>query len=183
MNCASFDRMAADLADGRLEATSLRDEALAHAAGCGRCAGRLDGERALSADLRALALATEASEAPERIGDDLLEAFRRGPTGPVPAPADRGPERHWLWGAAAAVLLAGTLVAVRESRRGAPAQPPSPPANRVMAEAARPAAPRTPATQPAPTPRVVGRRVAAPVRARTVALEAERADVDEDVAV
>ena len=181
MNCASFDRLAMDLAEERLDTRALREEALAHAAGCARCAGRLDQERALSADLRALALATEASEAPERIGEELLEAFRRRPTGPAPVAASGRPKRQLLWGAAAAMLLAGTLVAVRESRRGAPAQPPSPPAKTVVAEAVPPAAPSVPAAKPAT--RAVARRAGAPVPAqRAVVAETERLEVDEDEA-
>ena len=185
MNCASFDRLAAELTEGRLDTDVSGDEALAHAAGCARCAGRLDEERALSADLRALALATEACEAPERVGESLLEAFRRGSTGLAPVSAPRLPSsgRPWLWGAAAAMLLAGTLIAVRESRRGEPAQPPPPPSSVASSEAVEAAAPAAPATTSRPKPRAALRRMAAPVRAPAVAPEAARPDVDEDEAV
>jgi hypothetical protein len=184
MNCAAFDRLASDLSEGRLEPNALRDEALAHAAACARCARRFDEENALSADLRAFAVATEACETPERIGEDLLMAFRRGLTGPAPVSAPLRPlkGRSWLWGAAAAMLLAGTLIAVRESRRGEPARPPSPPSKTAVAEGVASMAPFAPVHSPKPAPRAATRRAAPTVRAPVARIEPARAEVDEEEA-
>jgi hypothetical protein len=144
VNCAAFEALAGDLVRDRLPIGGERDLAFAHAETCSRCALRLVDERALAADLRALALGTEGAEAPLRVEEAVVAAWRERRIEPAAAMAPRGPSGRsaWLWGAAAAVLLSSGVAILRGPGKAVPsmmtttATVPSPP----EAEPARPAA-------------------------------------------
>jgi hypothetical protein len=158
MNCSAFDALAGDLVRDRLPVGRERDATLEHAEACTRCGLRLVDERALAADLRALALGTERAEAPERVEQALLAAWREGGIEPMTAAAPRFPSGRppWLWGTAAAVLLsAGVAVLGRPVRPAPSAATPSPgtadPAPGDVAAEVRRAPDTTGATPSAPT--------------------------------
>jgi len=136
MNCPSFEALAGDLVRDRLPVGSERDLAFAHAEKCPRCAHRLVDERALAADLRALALGTEGAEAPLRVEEALRTAWRARRIEPVAAVAPRLPSRRstWLWGAAAALLLSAGVAVLRSPGNGAPSltMPPPPAAGPAL---------------------------------------------------
>jgi hypothetical protein len=159
MNCQSFEALAGDLVRDRLPTGSGRDEAFAHAEKCPRCALRLVDERALAADLRALASSTEGVQAPPRVEEALLAAWREmkiEPGAPV-APRIRVPSGRstWLWGAAAAVFLSVGVAILRGPGKAAPTLPSPAPAGPIGPVAAEVA--KETALPPAPGPsRAVG---------------------------
>ena len=81
MTCKEFEFEVVDAARGRGAASA---EALEHAGGCAHCAARLDAERALTSDLRALAAAAPAAGAPPATEARLLAAFRDEARAPAP---------------------------------------------------------------------------------------------------
>jgi hypothetical protein len=141
VNCAAFEALAGDLVRDRLPIGGERDLAFAHAETCSRCALRLVDERALAADLRALALGTEGAEAPSRVEQAVVAAWRERRIEPVAAMAPRRPSGRstWLWGAAAAVLLSSGVAILHSPGKASPSvtmvTAPPPPA----AGSARPA--------------------------------------------
>lgn len=117
MNCHDFEAAAGELASERLMDAAQREKALAHAASCAGCTSRLDDERALTAGLRIVARTT-VEEAPSRVGEAVLAAFR----GQIPdSRADvrvRTGRARWFYAAAsvAAIALIVTLIALMSSR-------------------------------------------------------------------
>ena len=117
MNCHDFEAAAGELPAGRLMDAAQREKALAHAASCAGCASRLADERALTAGLRIVARTT-VEEAPARVGEAVLAAFR----GQIPEfRADvrvRTARARWLYAAAsvAAIALIVTLIALMSLR-------------------------------------------------------------------
>jgi hypothetical protein len=176
MNCLGFDAVAGDLVRDRLQDKGERDLAFEHAEVCSRCGQRLVDERALAADLRTLALATEAAEAPARVEQALLAAWREGEMEPVAAGAARFPSGRptWLWGTAAAVLLSAGVVVLRSPGPAKPSEPP-------------PSVPRpNTAAEALPAPEPAGALTAAAALARSAAAPsagpaAPSADIDEGV--
>jgi len=174
MDCSSFERLVGDLTEGRL-VSALRGEMVAHAGSCPRCADMLSAEQALTSDLRAFAAATEGAETPERVERALLAAVRERQREPLPPPT-QAPRllsgRPWLWGTAAAVLLASVLGAARLGWLFPPELRHTPaPSPRVTADArtapriGSPApAPRKAATKPSPLAPVVREKPAAAER-------------------
>jgi len=112
MSCEDFEDGVVDLARGETLGPAAREEVLAHAEACLRCAARLEDERAVTSGLRAFAARTAAAEAPPRVEAALLRAFR-DPGSAADRPATGGPSRavEVLLLAAAAVILAA-IVAV-----------------------------------------------------------------------
>jgi hypothetical protein len=76
MSCAAFDVLAVRLARGEKLPRGLREEALAHARACARCAARQEDERAVTEALAALAARTAGAEAPARVELALRRALR-----------------------------------------------------------------------------------------------------------
>jgi hypothetical protein len=89
-----------------------RGEALAHSGECASCRLRLRNEEMLTRGLRALALETEAAHAPNQVEQQLLVAFReRKVLQFVSLTKSRRP--YWLTAAAAILLIAASVAAVR----------------------------------------------------------------------
>jgi hypothetical protein len=113
MNCRDFKKLVLALArDGSLDAAT-REQGLAHTEGCKRCAARLAEERALLADVRAVAAELAGEEPPARVDAALLAAYRAqraavaSPTA-IPMPSRT---RHW-WSWKLAAVAAGILILI-----------------------------------------------------------------------
>ncbi|MCK9792232.1 zf-HC2 domain-containing protein [Isoptericola sp. 4D.3] len=100
-----------DLADGQLDAAST-ERALAHVAGCARCAAELDAARAAR---RALAAACDVAPDPE-LTERLLALSASIPSTTGDPLRDRGSSPGWERPAAWAPTLSGDLGARRRSR-------------------------------------------------------------------
>jgi hypothetical protein len=112
MSCEDFERDVVDLARGEELGEAERGEALVHAEGCLRCAGRLEDERAVTSGLRAFAARTASAEAPPRVEAALLRALREPESVEVAGPAVASPSRavELLLLLAAAAILAAIVV-------------------------------------------------------------------------
>jgi hypothetical protein len=114
MFCRDFEKIAGDLAAGRLMEAAKRERALRHASECSACALWLNAERTLEAGLRALTEGAEEGEAPPHLKLALRAAFDRqvkaAPV-PIPAPARSRILARW-WLAAAALILFAVAVAL-----------------------------------------------------------------------
>ena len=109
MFCRDFEKIAGDLAAGRLMEAGKRERALRHASECSACALWLNAERTLEAGLRALAEGAEEGQAPPHLKPALRAAFdRQVKAAPVPiaAPARSRNLARWLLAAAALILFA-----------------------------------------------------------------------------
>lgn len=76
MNCQEFENILHSLVSGRLPDRVRQTKALAHVQSCSFCSTRLQNEQLLAAGLNALAAETGEKQAPSRIENALLEAFR-----------------------------------------------------------------------------------------------------------
>jgi len=122
MFCRDFEKIAGDLAAGRLMEAGERALALRHASECSACALWLNAERTLEAGLRALAEGAEEGEAPPHLKLSLRAAFdRQVKAAPVPisAPARSRNLARWRLAAAALILFA-VAVAVALLQGAAP---------------------------------------------------------------
>jgi hypothetical protein len=117
MNCSGFEVLIVDLARDEARPAAEREAALAHAQVCGRCAGRLADERALTNGLRALVASTEEEQAPWTVEATLRRAFAQRPAAPAAPP--RPVWRRWApLGAAAAIVLLVISLGYRFSHSG-----------------------------------------------------------------
>ncbi|HMB27582.1 MAG TPA: hypothetical protein VKS99_05720, partial [Blastocatellia bacterium] len=106
MFCRDFEKIAGDLAAGRLMEAGRRERALRHASECSACALRLNAERTLEAGLWALAEGAEEGEAPPHLKLALRAAFdRQVKAAPIPIPAPARPRNLARWRLAAAALI------------------------------------------------------------------------------
>jgi hypothetical protein len=76
MTCEEFERIGWDAERDPSLAAEERARAMEHAAHCSECAALQDSWRAAKSELRALASATEAAQAPSRVEVRLLLEFR-----------------------------------------------------------------------------------------------------------
>jgi hypothetical protein len=112
MECRDFESVTIDLARDRLMEANERAQAVAHAQECRACAARLEDERALVAGLAALTASFGQQEAPRRVEEALLAAFRNR--------ADiASPSRSARWiriaaAAAAAIIIIAALLWSRQ---------------------------------------------------------------------
>ncbi len=105
MNCRDFEEIVIELARGDVESMS----ALTHAEECPKCGARLDSERRLTAALRACAVGSGGAEAPQRLENALVQAFRQAGASKVPSrPAVRWP----VWASAIAAGVAVFAIAL-----------------------------------------------------------------------
>ena len=112
MNCHSFESIVSELAREQTMEASVRKDALLHSGECETCALKLEDERLLAAGIRALAAEMEFAEAPARVGEQLLAAFRiHRDMAPLGHTTYRW--RYWMGAAAAVLLLVVGLVAIR----------------------------------------------------------------------
>ena len=120
MNCAEFESLVLDLARDAATPTFRREAALAHSQVCGRCAGRLAEERALTAALRELGQTSEDEQAPWTVEAGLRRSFaaRRRPL--VARPGQR---RYWLPAAVAAGMLVAAALGYRWMQAPATGEP------------------------------------------------------------
>jgi len=109
MSCRDFEINVLELARERLLDANTRAESLAHAANCSRCAARLEAARALIPLARAVVAEMDEAEAPKRVEDVLLTAFRQGT---VAARAARVPSWQRLALLAACLALISTMAIV-----------------------------------------------------------------------
>jgi hypothetical protein len=133
MNCREFENIVNDLARLKM----IDAAGMAHAEVCGRCASRLEDERALSAGLKFLAASEERKSAPASVEAALIGAFRARKSNPPARPlpvqsniwprwASRPVPRRvplWIMAAAAAILIAFSFIvysAIRNGPRKAP---------------------------------------------------------------
>jgi hypothetical protein len=118
MNCRDFKKLVLALArDGSLDAAT-REQGLAHTEGCKRCATRLAEERALLANVRAVAAELAGEEPPARVDAALLAAFRAqmaavaSPTA-IPMPSRTRHRSSWkLAAVGAGILLLIAVIAI-----------------------------------------------------------------------
>lgn len=103
MNCENFETVVNDLARHQIMEANVREQALIHSGTCEACALRLRDERMLTFGLRALATEMKSLEAPYRVEEQLLAAFRSRSVSQQPS---RSTNRwSYLLAAAAAVFL------------------------------------------------------------------------------
>lgn len=176
MNCTDFETVVIDLARRQMMDAAARDDALAHAGSCARCAGRLADERALTAGFAVLRGDDAARNAPLRVEQALLVAVARA--------EPRRP--HWMKragiGAVAAAIVISTVIALRRPEPG------NPPRNAAVAPPAAPEAAKAPEPPPArvipPAPRPLRReRQRAQKAARRAVEPAEREIATEFIAL
>jgi hypothetical protein len=111
MNCRDFKKLVLALArDSLLDATT-REQGLGHTEVCARCAARLAEERALLADLRAVAAELAGEEPPARVDAALLAAFRAKKVAMASQTVISMPSRtsHW-WSWKLAAVAAGIMI-------------------------------------------------------------------------
>ena len=132
MNCQEFDDIAIDFVRGSLQPATRRD-VMAHASNCRGCAARLSDESLLSAGLRAWAMSSGRSQAPERLEAGLLAAFRAQAPLRVPTVSGSRTARLRLVAASILILLAATLTFLQEGGRRSPSSPLPPADIRVSA--------------------------------------------------
>jgi anti-sigma factor RsiW len=111
MNCNDFETKITDLARGQMMTAEARDRAIAHAAGCRRCAARLRDEQRLTAGLREWSATFSDEKMPARGEAQLLAALRAERSR---APVTKRARRWPAWAAAAAVLI--VLIALAAMR-------------------------------------------------------------------
>src|SRR5438132_1276091 len=75
MNCQRFEGLVNDVAREKMMDAALQHEALKHTAKCAACAARLNDERALTHQLRVVALTAKTISASEKVEARLLAAF------------------------------------------------------------------------------------------------------------
>lgn len=127
MNCEEIEAIVTDLARNSAIELEARDRALAHLRECRQCSVRLADETRLTDGLCAWAAASMEEQAPPRVEEQLLAAFRR-----QPARVRHG--RGWLTIAAAGSIAAAILLFKLPEPR-----PVTPPAPKVATVAQAPA--------------------------------------------
>jgi hypothetical protein len=124
MNCQEVEAVVTDLARNSVIGVEARDRALAHVSDCRQCSARLAAEKRLTEGLLAWAAASMDEQAPPRVEEKLLAAFRR-----QPAPVRRS--RGWLAIAAFGSIAAAILLFKSPAPRAV--APPPPPPTAVVA--------------------------------------------------
>lgn len=123
MNCQMFDDVVSVVAREQMMDAVEREAALSHAAVCRSCAERLTNERALSLELRQLAVAMETAAVSPRVEQQLMAHF----DSQLPAKGRVFLPRRWRYAAAAiaAVLLVALGFGSWQRRGITPSIPPA----------------------------------------------------------
>lgn len=126
MNCIEFEEMGLDAERDASLTEALRAAAAAHAASCPRCAALRDSWEATRLELRSLAQATAALDAPPRVEMRLRQQFRTQ----YHTPKARRTAVMAAWGLAAAAVLLGAASWVKwhNSQHNSVARKPNAPA-------------------------------------------------------
>jgi len=151
MRCDEFGNAVHDL--GRFAALdrNTREEALAHAQSCNRCAALKDAVEALEANLASLALEDESSGPPERVEAALRAAFRANRPRVLRTPW----RTAWAWSLATAAALGIGVLAWQEWRpapKGPAGKGGAPEEANVQPAPANHSAPQQPTAQAAANP-------------------------------
>jgi hypothetical protein len=115
MNCKDFAGAMHEIVTRRAAPRTRQLEALEHASHCLWCAVRLDEETRLTEDLQGFAKVVHARQAPPRVEEALLRAFREKASRVAAArgkPVGVGLWRRLGWSVALAGAVAGALIAV-----------------------------------------------------------------------
>lgn len=136
MNCWEFDNVVMDVARSETRGVPMdavvKQQALAHAQSCSRCADCLASEQALSQGLRAVAMRDQSLAAPALLENVLLAAFRQQEDAKVPVAVvtpvvAASPLKLFFfrmkWALATAAGLALVAIAVARMMQPAPTQP------------------------------------------------------------
>ncbi len=121
MNCQRFEDVVIDVAREQIMDAALQHEALRHGRDCAACASRLNDERALTHQLKELALTTKSVSASEKVEAELLRAFD-SQTFVAMQPTRHVSRRYWLAAIAAVVLIACGLFIARPWQSPPPQQ-------------------------------------------------------------
>lgn len=118
MSCRNFETIITELARGQMVEARAKEEALAHAESCKRCAALKASEQALTTGLRAVAASAASAETPAHVEAALLNAFRQRSAQPsvpavVPVPANPARWMRWSIAAAAVLLVVAALASLR----------------------------------------------------------------------
>lgn len=138
MNCQDFERIILALARQQLLDAAMREQCLAHAEDCARCAARLAEEQTLIAGVRQVVAEMAQVEAPARVEAALLTAFREHATSATAPIAPTMPAKNmhwpqWMLGAAAVILVLVSVGSIFWLRSGSPPQEPA--ANAILPKA------------------------------------------------
>jgi hypothetical protein len=113
MNCIEFESMVMAIARSEVMDAAARRSGLAHAEACVRCAHRLTSEQALCDVMAAAVVEDSVKEAPPRVREMLVGAFRERRV------AAQRQRRTWLRrvlaGSVAAILLLSAAVVLRKT--------------------------------------------------------------------
>jgi hypothetical protein len=110
MNCQDFEKLALALARNRLLDPTTREQGLIHTEACERCAARLAEERALLANMRAVAAGLAGVEPPARVDTALLAAFRAQAASTASSTVIPMPIRARHWSSWKLAAVAGILI-------------------------------------------------------------------------
>src|SRR5262245_35836929 len=114
MLCRDFEKIAGDLAAGRLMEAVRREHALRHASECSACALRLNAERTLEAGLQALAECAGDVGPPSHLKPGLRAVFDGQVKAAPPLPSAHASSRNLppRWLAVAALILLAVAIAL-----------------------------------------------------------------------
>jgi hypothetical protein len=119
MNCQNFESIVSEIARQQIMEANLREQALAHTAGCEACAQSLADERGLTQKLRAVANEMKVLESSAPIEGELLAAFRKHKLA-QPRPSTDYAWRYWATAAAAVLLIVIGIAALSTRSMRAP---------------------------------------------------------------
>ena len=113
MNCQKFLDVVSELARGQMMDADLWRDAVLHSESCTKCAVRLQREHILTQALHTLSTELQSKQAPDRLELQLRKTFRAQHSLPSTEAVTHSYRRYWLVAAAAALLLVGSIVALR----------------------------------------------------------------------
>jgi hypothetical protein len=112
MNCQKFEDVVTDIVRDQIMDADLQSDAMQHGRQCVSCEARLADERAITIQMRELAVLTQAASASPRLQESLLEAFERQSFIKTSS-ANTHRRRYWVAAIAASLLIAFGLFVAR----------------------------------------------------------------------